>query len=64
MSMTRKDEIDLVLAQSQKLDDDEVVQAWRRLCRELEFMTDAEARMPRFKGLLHALWIAASNDQT
>lgn len=54
----------MVLAQAQKLDGHEAVQAWRRLCRELEFMTDPEATMPRFNALLHACWIAASNDQT
>jgi len=62
--MTRKDEIELVLNQSQKLDGDDAIQAWRRLCRELGHMTHPESRMPKFKGLLHALWIAASNDQT
>jgi len=62
--MTRKDKIELVLNQSQKLYGNDAAQAWRRLCRELEFMTEPESRMPRFKGLLHALWIAASNDQT
>lgn len=62
--MTRKDSLELVLAQAQKLDGDEAIQAWRRLCRELDFLTYPEARMPRFKALLHACWIAASNDQT
>lgn len=60
----RKDKIDLVLSQAQKLDGPEAVQAWRRLCRELDFMAHPEAGMPRFNGLLHACWIAASNDQT
>lgn len=60
----RKDALDLVLTQAQKLDGTEAVQAWRRLCRELGHMTHPEARMPRFAGLLHACWIAASNDQT
>lgn len=60
----RKDKVEAVLVQAQKLDGHEAVQAWRRLCRELEFMTQPEARMPRFNPLLHALWIAASNDQT
>ena len=39
-------------------------QAWLRLVREMEFMADPEARMPRFKGLMHAVWIAATNDHT
>lgn len=60
----RKDKIEQTLVQAQKLDGLEAIQAWRRLCRELEHMTQPEARMPRFNGLLHAVWIAASNDQT
>jgi nitrate reductase alpha subunit len=60
----RKDKIELVLAQAQKVDGTEAIQAWRRLQRELGHMTHPEARMPRFKQLLHAVWIAASNDQT
>lgn len=61
----RKDRIELVLVQAQKqMDGTAEVQAWRRLCRELEHMTQPEERMPRFDTLLHALWIAASNDQT
>lgn len=66
----RKDKIEQVLKQAQKIDsgcalgEAEMVQAWRRLCRELEHMTNPESRMPRFNGLLHAMWIAASNDQT
>lgn len=60
----RKDKIENVLRQARKLDGDEAIQAWRRLCRELEHMTHPESMMPRFHGLLHACWIAASNDQT
>jgi len=60
----RKDKVELVLRQAQKLDGLEAIQAWRRLTRELGHMADPEARMPRFNGLLHAVWIAASNDQT
>lgn len=62
----RKDKIETVLAQAEKLylSDSEMVQAWLRLCRELGHMAHPEARMPRFNGLLHAVWIAASNDQT
>ncbi len=59
----RKDKLEMVLAQARSQNLDEV-QAWRRLCRELEHLTDPEAQMPRFNALLHALWIAASNDQT
>ncbi len=63
----RKDKIEQVLAQARKIDDGtdaEVVQAWRRLCRELEFMTLPESRPPRFAGLLRAVWVAATNEQS
>ncbi len=60
----RKDKLEMLLSQAEKLDGTEAIQAWRRLCRELGHMTHPEARMPRFHGLLHAVWIAASNDQT
>jgi len=62
----RKDKIEMVLVQSGKFGgiEEEEVQAWRRLCRELNHLIDPEARMPRFNELLHAVWIAASNDQT
>lgn len=60
----RKDKLEYVLAQAQQLDGAEAIRAWRRLCRELGHMADPEAAMPRFNALLHALWIAASNDQT
>lgn len=38
--------------------------AWIRLCNELEFMIEPEARMPRFNGLLRAVWVAATNEQS
>jgi hypothetical protein len=61
----RKDEIELVLAQAQKLiGDPEASVAWHRLCRELEGMTQPEARPPRFAGLLRSIWIAATNEQS
>lgn len=62
----RKTKIDRTAAEAQKLCDDnnEIRQAWFRLIRELEFMSDPEAKMPRFNQLLHAIWIAASGDQT
>lgn len=62
----RKSRIEKVLQQASRISADELetIQAWRRLCRELEFMTDPEATMPRFNRLLDAIWIAASNDQT
>lgn len=62
--LVRKDSIEMVLTQAEKVDGTEAIQAWRRLCRELGHMTHPEACMPRFKTLLHAVWIAASNDQT
>lgn len=62
----RKTKIEQTLAEAQKIcrDSNETRQAWLRLCRELEFMAEPEARMPRFRQLLHAIWIAASGDQT
>lgn len=62
----RKDRIEMILSQSGKFggDEQEEVQAWRRLCRELGHLTHPESKMPRFDTLLHAVWIAASNDQT
>ena len=60
----RKDKIDMVLDQAKTLNDPEAVHAWRRLIRELGHLTHPEARMPRFNTLLHALWIAATNDHT
>lgn len=62
----RKAKIELVLREARKANAfrDESATAWDRLCRELEHMVDPDARPPRFHGLLHALWIAASNDRT
>lgn len=62
----RKTSIENVLREARKVgsDEHEMCQAWLRLCRELEFMTDPEARMPRFNSLMHSLWIAATNDHT
>lgn len=64
MTKDRKDHVENVLRQAELIDGTEAIQAWRRLCRELSFMIEPEARMPRFNKLLHALWIAASNDQS
>ncbi len=61
----RKGEIEQVLKQARKnLGTDESSFAWHRLCRELANMTEPEARMPRFKGLLRAIWVAATNEQS
>lgn len=66
-TLDRKERIELVINEALKLDsgeDAEMVQAWRRLVRELEFMTSPEARMPRFDSLLRTVWIAATNEQS
>jgi hypothetical protein len=62
----RKTTIEIILKQAYKISGDqhEREQAWLRLIRELEGMCHPEARMPRFAGLTHSLWIAVSNDQT
>lgn len=62
----RKDKVEQVLKQARKIssDSNETRQAWCRIIRELEFMCDPEAKMPRFNTLLHAVWIAATGDQT
>jgi hypothetical protein len=62
----RKTNIELTLVQAEKLitDQGECKQAWLRLIRELEFMSEPEARMPKFNALMHAIWIAATGDQT
>lgn len=60
----RKTAIEHTLKQAEKLSADTVAcqQAWLRLCRELEFMQEPEAAMPRFKGLLRAIWTASTNE--
>jgi len=62
----RKTKIEHTLTEARKICDNnnEVRQCWFRLMRELEFMADAEAPMPRFNQLLHAIWIAATDDQS
>lgn len=61
----RKERIEMVLVQAQKaVGTEEAALAWQRLCRELEFLTEPEARMPRFSGLLRAVWVAATNEQS
>lgn len=63
---TRKDDIELALIQAERIskEPEEVQRAWNRLCRELRSLSAPESRPPRFAHLLHAIWIAASNDQT
>jgi hypothetical protein len=62
----RKTGIEQTLCQARKVipDQGECKQAWLRLVRELEFMCEPEARMPRYNALMHAIWIAATGDQT
>lgn len=62
---TRKDQVEQVLKQANKIAHDahETSQAWLRLCRALEGMIEPEARMPRFKELLDAVWVAATNEE-
>lgn len=64
-SKDRKARIEQVLTQAQKaVGTGEASLSWQRLCRELESMTEPESRMPRFNGLLKAVWIAATNEQS
>lgn len=59
----RKEQIEQVLTQARNQGDAEgAAMAWDRLCRELEFMTLAESKPPRFAGLLRAVWVAATNE--
>lgn len=62
----RKDKVEVVLKAARNIAHAplETNQAWLRLCRELDFMVQPEARMPRFNTLLNAVWIAATNEQT
>lgn len=62
----RKTAIENTLRQLDKtaVSQHECEQIAMRLKRELEFLCEPEARMPRFKGLLNAVWIAVSNDQS
>lgn len=60
----RKTQIEQTLIQAQKLEGREAEQAWYRLCRELSFMSEPEARPPRFAGLLRSVWAAATNEQS
>lgn len=61
----RKDKIELVVAQANKaVGTSEAELCWNRLCNELENMTRAEARPPRFAGLLRSIWVAATNEQS
>ena len=61
----RKEAIDLVILQAENLaGTSEASLAWNRLCREMRSLSDPEARPPRFAGLLRAVWIAATNEQS
>lgn len=64
-SRDRKTRIEQVVRQSNALiGTSEAALAWVRLCNELEAMTQPESRMPRFAGLLRAVWVAATNEQS
>jgi len=60
----RKSKIELVQSQAAKLADSDAAHAWYRLCNELAYLTDPESRPPRFNGLLRAIWVAATNEQS
>jgi len=62
----RKTKVEAVLRNAQHIAgyEKEAQAAWCRLCRELQAMIEPEARMPRFKGLLRAIWTAATNEQS
>lgn len=61
--MDRKGQIEMTLVQAERLvGTEEAPIAWQRLCRELRFMSEPEARMPRFSNLLRTVWIAATNE--
>lgn len=62
----RKSAIENIVKEARKVatSSHEMEQAWLRMVRELEFMCEPEARMPRFNSLIHSLWITVSNDHT
>lgn len=62
----RKTKIEQTLRQANKISEDvwESHRAWVRLCNELGNMVEPESRMPRFNGLLNAVWVAATNEQS
>lgn len=61
----RKTHLDGVLFRARRITSsaNECQQAWLRLCRELEFMSEPEAKMPRFNRLLNAIYFAATNEE-
>ncbi|MBU6231577.1 hypothetical protein KGP36_02820 [Patescibacteria group bacterium] len=66
MKKDRKAKIEWTLREARKVAGDNgympAAQAWERLCEQLEVMIKPEARPPRFKGLLDAIWKAATNE--
>ncbi len=60
----RKERVEQTLTQARKLDREDAALAWQRLCLELEALTHPESKMPRFDGLLRAVWVAATNEQS
>lgn len=65
-SADRKDKIEQVIQQlsGRAESETESLVTCQRLCKELENMVHPEARMPRFNGLLRAIWAAATNEQS
>lgn len=61
-TLDRKTRIENAIREARKLNGLECEQAWLRLIKELEFMSEPEARMPRFNRLLLAVWVAATNE--
>lgn len=58
----RKTRIEVTARKANELCGIEAAVAWRRLCSQLEWMAEPEARPPRFNGLLRAIWAAATNE--
>lgn len=63
--LTRKDKLEWIASQCQKLDPRHHAQAWNLLLEGLLSMSLPEAPMPKFNGLLLAIaWAAMQADQT
>lgn len=62
--MDRKTIIEHIIAHARRVsaDPQECQQVVLRLIREMESMVEPEAKMPRFKALLNAVWISIANE--
>lgn len=60
----RKARVELVFHRAYQLSGKNAEDAWHRLTAELDNMSSPEARPPRFKSLLRAIWAAATNEQS